>query len=352
MNAESKGGIPLRLKEPVVKLPKAVQLQMENVRRLESAKAEEVKAAVKERFETDTPSGSHLTETPEVETQNLEPVKTEVKLEVKPEPIVNSEPSRDAQYWEHRFKTNQGIHEAEKTRFKSTITTLENKLNDLEKRFSELGKVSREVDVTKYVNADELETYGKDMLTTVARTAHKIAGDETDHRIQEAVSREITPLRNKLEDTEARLAQTQQDKFWDHLNTAVNSWPSINNNPKFHEWLGGADPFTGYSRQQLLTSAEQALDSNRVVAIFNAFLQTIPASNKPTTQEIEKRVVPDPIGQTAQATNTQPEIASITRPEISKFYKEKAIGRWKNRPQEAEQMEKRIKAAIASGNVF
>jgi hypothetical protein len=349
MSTETQGGIPLRLKEPTVKLPKAVKLQLENVKRLSDARSEELKAALKEQFDKDTPSGNQDTQEPVV--SQVTPEKTEV-VAAPVVPEVRQEDTRDARYWEHRFKTNQGIHEAEKQRLKTQVTTLESRLQDVETQMKSVQRQApAKVDITKYIPAAEIETYGKEMLSTVANAANHIAQDATDRRMNDEFARQIDPLKQKLEETEGRLIAAQQQRFWEDVDSKVPTWSKINDDPRFHEWLAQSDPFTGIARQNLLTSAQTALDANRVVAMFTAFLQTTPAPQRPSPETLAAKVVPDPIGQTQMATSTTTEVPSITRAEISQFYKHKAIGRYKFRQQEAEQIEKKIQAAIRAGTV-
>ena len=354
MTAETQGGIPLRLKEPSVKLPKAVQLQVENAKRLSDARAAEIKEALTEKFNQETPSGAQNTQS-EVKTVEVTPQKTEAAPAPTVTPEVKSEDTRDAKYWEHRFKTNNGIQEAEKQRLKNHITTLESRLSNLENQLKTVQTPPErpaEIDIKRYVSPEEIETYGKEMLSTVGRTVQTIAKETTDRRLNEEITKQVTPIKQQLEETQSKLLVAQQERFWEDVNHKVPNWVTINDDARFHDWLAGVDPFTGINRQILLTAAQQALDANRVVAMFTAFSQTTPAPNRPSPEKVLEKVVPDPIGQTAMATSTTPEVVTIRKSEISKFYKDKAIGRYKYRQQEAEQMEKKIQAAVRSGNVL
>ena len=75
-------------------------------------------------------------------------------------------------------------------------------------------------------------------------------------------------------------------------------WEDVNGNQQFLEWLGVTDEMTGVARQAYLDDAANRMDLPRVVAIFNAFKQTVaPApqaqpQNQSRKQELERQVAP------------------------------------------------------------
>lgn len=343
-----------RLDTSSVKLPKAVRDQL--------AKAEDIKKAMQERFaDKHTNTGSQSAENAVVETKTTPSPKVDEapKEVVKTDPIVQtvgdpstlntSESQKDAKYWEHRFKTLQGMSQAETTRLKSHNAALETRLKELEGKFKTIEKeVPRPIpDVKKYLSAEEIDTYGRDVMQAVVKTSSQAADEAAERRVNEVVSSKIDPIRQKLEAAEQELKVQNENKFWDDINTKIPNWPTINEDARFHEWLKAIDPFTGYPRQALLKGAEEALDSKRVVAMFSAFLQTTPAP-----QPVSNKVVPDPVAAPVNVNTQAPsDVFPMTAANIKKFYSDKAVGRYRTRPQEAEKIQKAIDAAYRAGTI-
>lgn len=325
---------------PAVKLPKAVQNQMEKVRQME--------ASLKEEFNKKTPTGAQVVE-PNPVVENPKAVVQAVQPTVTPE--VKVEDAKDSKYWEHRFKTLQGMAEAEKMKLKNHISGLESRLADMEETLKSLKAKpsdSAPVDLTKYLSQEEIDSYGADVIKAVVKTAKTAANEETTNRYREELKREVEPLKQKLNLAEEDIRRRTENQFWTDLDKNYPNWLAVNEDPKWREWLSHRDPITGHGRQELLDAAQNALDVNRVVAMFTAFTQSSPAPQLVASKE--SQVVPEPIA-TPINMNAQDNAPFVTRADIKKFYNEKAIGKYRFRPQEAEAMEKRINAAIKAGNV-
>lgn len=353
MSTENSGGIA-RLKLPSVKLPKAVQMQVKRADDLEALqktnleKSKELKDAVTESFNQSSPSGAQIAPVQAEQTPSQEPAPQAQPVVAAPA-APEVKPTKDASYWEHRFKTAQGMYDAEKTRQKTIITSLESRLSELETKLRDTEKqVPITIDLKKYLTEEQIEHYGKESLEAVVKTAKQAAEEVSDRRVSEELNRQVAPLKSKLEETEQELKRNLENKFWENLNERVPNWVEVNASPEWRQWLGQRDPFSGLARQVLLESAQTSFDSERVVAMFSAFLQSAPAP-QPSQQS---RVVPDPISQTSIVAGAMPDVVRVSRQEIKKFYSDCAIGKYRTRPQEREAFEKRIRAAQASGNVY
>lgn len=333
---------------PSVKLPKAVRMQADQANEIYKQEAERV---LKE-----AQSGQSQTKPDDT------PPVTPVTAEVTPSPVVTAPektPEELAKYWEHRFKTSRGMDEAEKTRLKTENSDLRAKNSALEKTMRELEDrvraVERQaptnVDLKKYLTEEQIDTYGPDVLQSVAKVARLAAEEAAERRIKEEVDRRVRPVEEKLQVTEKDAQSSREAAFWDALEDKMPDWVVINDNPKFHEWLAQKDPFTGYTRQNLLEHAQSAFDPMRVVAMFEAFKQSSPAPKAPTVNT-QQRVVPDPVGQTAIVTQSVPDVGYVKTSEISRFYDDCKLGRYKYRPQEKEVFEKRIREAQLTGRII
>lgn len=319
-----------------VRLPKAVQNQVDNLNRIE--------AELKEKFAEKTPSGNQVVQ-PQV--TSPEPVKA-AEAPVQPQTETKTEEHKDARYWEHRFKTLQGMSEAEKTRLKNHISGLESRLVELEDTVKRVKSQpsNSPVDLTKYLSQEEIDTYGADVIKAVVKAAKAAADEESGQKMKDELNRQLNPIKEKLNATEVELQTRLEDQFWDELNKKFPKWIEVNENPKWLEWLAQRDPLSGVHRQDLLNSAQKNKDSDRVVAMFTAFTQSSPAPQPVTNKQ--QQVVPDPV---AAPSTLAPSVDArpMTGAEIKKFYSDVAMGKYRFRPQEKEAIEKRINAMMRKG---
>ena len=68
--------------------------------------------------------------------------------------------------------------------------------------------------------------------------------------------------------------KTTQD-FYSALAVKVPNYASINDDPRFHDWLKLRDAATGKQRQLLLVDAERKQDAESAAALFKQFLSTL-----------------------------------------------------------------------------
>jgi len=339
----STGNTPDNALRPMsVKLPKAVQMQI---------KSANEKAELIREFEKKTADGSHNVD--EVPNPQSVPDKTPDTNAPAAAPVVQAEepkPDKDAKYWEHRFKTAEGIFNAERTKLKTQIGELQGQMQELRNALRDTQRqIPQEVDLSKHFSKEEIEAYGPDLLKAVAKTATTTAKEIAERENQEELSRHIEPLKKELDAAQAQLRAKTEKMFWDNLTVRVPNWTQINDDPKFHSWLEKKDPLTGFMRQDLLTNAQTALDDERVVALFAAFLKDSPAP----APVVNPQVVPEPVGTTQTvAGGNNPSAPFLRRSEIKKFYSDKAIGKYRKAPQAAAEMEKRIRAATLAGTII
>ena len=340
---------------PSVKLPKAVQMQVEQANIRMKEQSDRLKEEVEARFKEETPTGTQTLSQPQTEPETTpEPVVAPVVTT----PEVKSK-EEDPKYWEHRFKTSQGMFEAEKTRLKSEIDNLRTKQGGFETRFRELEdklraaerQAPKEIDLKKYLTEEQIDTYGPEVLKSVAKIASNAAEETLERRLKEEIDRHVRPVQEELNTVKSGRDEERESRFWDNIDAKIPDWVIINDKPEFRQWLDQRDPFSGFRRQDLLTQAQKVFDSERIVAMFEAFKQSSPAPKTPDVVSTQHRVVPDPVGQTVVVTANIPEDAFVTRAQISRFYDDCKLGRYRNRPQEKDAMEKKIREAVTLGRV-
>jgi hypothetical protein len=187
---------------------------------------------------------------------------------------------------------------------------------------------------------------------------------------------EMAPIAQALHDLNRRMEQLQgmapvvqrvvanqqvsaEQSFADKLTRAIPDWTRINDDPRFHDWLLTPDDMTGLQRQTYLADAEQALDLQRVVSIFQAWKREAGVPNAPAApavaavsnaSKLEKQVAPGRASASSPAP-TQKAEKQYTPADIAKFYADKLRGVYKDRAAEATAIERDIFLAQREGRV-
>ena len=253
-------------------LPQALQRQLEE--------AEALEKALTQPEEPETPEGQ--------EQQNEEVTQTETP----------TEPSPDVEYWRSRATSMYGINQSQAQQLhelRNQVSTLTSEIANLKTKPAEEPKAADPL-----VTDKDVETFGSDLIDLQERVAKKAVA-EARGQFQAVIDKQaeyIKQLEAKVGSVDQQVAATAQDRFYDALAKQVPDWEQVNGDQRFLEWLGVTDELTGVARQAYLDDAANRMDLPRVVAIFNAFKQTVaPATPAPTQtpnrkQELERQVAP------------------------------------------------------------
>jgi len=266
----------------------------------------------------------------------------------------------NSETYAQRWRSQQGI-----------VNAANRKLSQAEQRIATLEQLVSSMQAMPAVHAPQpsaplvgeadVTEYGKDMIDFARRVTRE----------------EVAPIAQALHDLNRRLEQLQglaptvqrvaanqqmsaEQSFAAGLSRAVPDWGVINDDPRFHAWLLTPDDMTGITRQTYLADAEQTLDLNRVVSIFQAWkreagVPTAPAASAAATQtnnvsKLEKQLAP---GRASAATTPPSQKAekTYTPADISKFYADKLHGVYKGREAEAAAIERDIFKAQSEGRI-
>ncbi len=128
-----------------------------------------------------------------------------------------------------------------------------------------------------------------------------------------------------------------------------------NDDPQFRAWLDMPNPMTGKLNRAYLAAAEAARDADEVARIFDFGIRVItpsrptaPAAPAATVVPPKPRVSPGKSGGGAPTPQTP---KTFTREQVTRFYDEKARGRWDSRPKEAEAFEAELTLASREGRI-
>lgn len=251
-----------------------------------------------------------------------------------------------------KYKTLQGMYNAEVPRLHQRIQQMEQLLASLSSQPTPAASAPAPAPtLTKLVTEKDVEEYGDaiDMM-------RKVTKEEMN-----AVMQRMSQLEGVLQQFQSNVvpqvqavaqkqAVTAEQQFWADLTSAVSNWREVNDNQAFQAWLLEMDPLTGITRQTYLEDAQRALDARRVSAFFRTWLEStgqatvaqpqgsssIPASRS----ELEKQVTP---GRARSAGTPQTNKGKVYTPEdIKKFFNDVRSGKYRGREQERDRIERDI----------
>ena len=262
-------------------LPKQVQDQLEEAERIQKSI-------------TEPPAPAEPAPAPEVvaEPQPADPPEPVPQ----PAPAVPVEAPQDAQYWQQRFKTLEGIHRTAVDQQKAQAEHMRMISAQLEAMRQHQTQPAPTPEQPLVTPQDD-EKFGSD-LVDMARRVSRQELRMVDKRLQsiEEVLRKVAPQVERVGRVEQEVAQTREDRFYSELSNAVPNWEVINASQEWLKWLAEYDPVAGSTRQESLDAAQKTLDHRRVVGLFKLFQAgVVPAQpGKPTKaqSELARQVAP------------------------------------------------------------
>lgn len=326
-------------------LPKQVQKQSEAVQDLyKELKEEEVKETSVEETAENTPESE----------PNADSKVEEVAAESSGE---HSEDNQDGE-WQQKYKTLQGMYNAEVPQLRNQIAEQNGKLSQFEQLLATMNKQQaqqpKQPEPVKLITDKDVEEYGEsiDMM-------RKVSKEETNNLIEEVknLKAQIASMTNntlpQVQQLNTKVTDTQEQMFWSQLSNLVPDWQTINENQNFQNWLLEVDPLSGMSRQSYLEDAQRKYDADRVATFFRSWsglkgegsAQQIKASNQ---NELAQQVAPK---KGRSQGSVPPQKRTYTQADIAKFYDDVRKGKYKGRDEERANMERDIFAAQAEGRL-
>lgn len=256
-----------------------------------------------------------------------------------------------------KYKTLQGMYNAEVPRLHSQNKEMQQKLQQMEQLLASLSEQQKEaqsqpVEAEKLVTEKDIEEYGDsiDMMRKVTReelssVANRIAQLE---RYLQQIQSDVVP---QVQAVAQKQASSSEQMFWSELTNQVPDWREINDNADFQSWLLEIDPLTGIARQAYLEDAQRSLDARRVATFFHTWSEnngtTDVARSEPRAKdpapELEKQIAP---GRSKSAGNPNPSKGKTYTPQdIEKFFNDVRQGKYKGRESERDKIERDIFAA-------
>ena len=299
-------------------------------------------------------------EAPQQEEQALEEVPTadsveEVAVESSGE---HSEGSQEkSTNWQQKYKTLQGMYNAEVPQLKQLVQEQGAKINQFERLMASINQQNQQQQQAPQpiLSEKEVEEYGESI-----DIMRKVTKEETGNLLGEvsALKAQIAQMAQntvpQVQQLASQVGDTQEQLFWSKLATIVPNWQELNEDENFQNWLLEVDPLTGMTRQAYLEDAQRRYDVDRIAAFFttwsdlngNGSAQQVKSTNQ---NELKQQVAPKKSRSAGAApTGSKP---SYTTADIAAFYDDIRKGKFKGRDDERAKIERDIFAAQAEGRI-
>jgi hypothetical protein len=277
---------------------------------------------------------------------------TSVAPDPTPDEQRRTEPTPDTA--EQRYRTLQGMYNADTARLRTENQQLSARLSQLEQLLASMSaqpalQQQQTTQYEKLITDKDVEEYGDsiDVMRRVSRE-ETLAAQRKIAELEQLVRNMQTSVLPRVEQVAQRQAVTAEQSFWSDLTNVVPNWREVNSDPGFHSWLLEIDPLTGLSRQTYLDDAQRNLDVSRVASFFRTWQgvggQSIAQSPRnAAASQLEKQVAPGRGRSNGAPTPEQPK--TYTNADIAKFFDDVRKGAFKGREAERDRIERDIFAA-------
>jgi len=281
--------------------------------------------------------------------------------------------------WEQKYRVLQGKYNREISEMRSAQIDMQGQLNNSQKVIERLEKILDEqtrapraaapasdlvAKATSKIDLDEMDGYGDEVIrlaqgfnSQADLIAQLYAKLEGSGQPAQSAGHDDEFLQ-RFETVEKLTVKSATDKYFDELTSALPEWQTINHDPKFLAWCDQPDPMTGYPRKQILLQSAHSLNSQRVLAVFNRYLQesgVTPAQNisnkAPARDKKAHLLVPDATGAIGDETGNAAldKTKYATRDEFNRA--KKLFTTQKITEAEFDKVSNRFQAAIGAGLV-
>ena len=302
-----------------------------------------------------------LDEIKTIEAQDAAPATPPVEPEAPkaPEPEAPA-PATKAEDWEQKYRTLQGMVEADKAERdtqRSQIAVLTAKLEAITATPSPAPAAAKQP-AEPLITAKDTEDFGPEMIDVIQRAAKQVAAEE-----QAKLLDQIEFLQAANKELEAKLGgvsdQQGQDKrrtYFADLKQLVPDYEAINLDPGFIDWLKEADALSEVPRQIFLNAAFERFDVKKTAALFTMWR----GENRPATpaetpaaapNPLERQVAPNSSRTTDAPASDAAPTKVWTQAEVAAFYKDCRKGKYARNKAEQVRIETEIDAAAAQGRV-
>ena len=279
-------------------------------------------------------------------------------------PTPDPAPQPDAPDWQQKYRTLQGMFNAQSTE----LRTLKEELENLKATVATPPAPQPEHEAApKLVTEQDVETFGQDLIDLVRRVLSESAGpgnSELKAKV-EALQTALDGTSKKADQAHTAVVTNRRETYYADLARSVPDYATIDVEPEWESWLEKHDPLSGLVRQDLLNKAFTDFDAERTATIFKAYLVEKGRSGPaPTPQPTDPPPAPAPDpkdgldAQVSPARGGSPtQIPSDTgthvwtAAEMQEFYTARSRGDFRGREAEANAIEAQIDKALIEQRV-
>lgn len=250
-------------------------------------------------------------------------------------------PVKKEEDFKHKYEVLQGKYNAEMGRMNELLSST----------LAERAKVNFKKDDTfsdGSDNEDDLITQLKEEFPTIAKGMEAFMKKE--------IKAKLAPAESRINELAEATNGVVVNDYLEALDAAMPQWREIKDKPEFAQWLGQADRYTGVSKMRLLQGADTQKNTKAVTALYEDFARESGLLSDEGAVDKGSDSTPQPKRNIAPLTsqNLAPSTGSkgtITRAEITKFYNDRALGKYSGTEEDAAKAEGRIMKAVREGKV-
>lgn len=260
--------------------------------------------------------------------------------------------------YERRYKSLQGMYNAEVPRLHAEKRELTKRVQQLEQLIASMNAAPAQpqAPAEKLITEQDIEDYGDSIEVMRKVFREEMYSKDTEiNELKQLVRQMQGTVVPQVHQLSQNYAVSSEQRFWADLQTAVPDWQDINSSQEFQSWLLEVDPLTGIPRQTYLDDAQRTMDARRVANFFTAWKgmtgksdARTPAAPQPAT-ELERQVAPGK-GRSG-GTKTQGEAKTYTSDDIKKFFSDVQKGKYRGKEAERDRIERDIFAAQREGRI-
>lgn len=287
--------------------------------------------------------------------------------EQKTEPEGSAPEPSATENWEQKYKTLQGMYNAEVPRLQGKLKKLQAEKEGLENVIATMSVApeppTQSGTQTRLVTDEEIQDWGPEMTDYFRR----VAREQYDPIIEELraenkkLQTQNLQLQKSVGTVEADRSAHGRTELLSALAQAVPDWAEINSADDFLEWLDHPDAFSGRNRNELLLEAYERNDTPRVIAFFQSFKRDKAVVSKDTppsrvaepTVRLESLVAPGKAPSTTMqpSSDTESNNRIWSQAEIQTFYRDVQRGKYRGKDAEKARIETAIVKAGREGRI-
>lgn len=278
-----------------------------------------------------------------------------------PEPAGPGDGTQEESF-EQKYRSLQGMYNSEVPRLNAQNQELAQRLEQMEQLIASIQAAPATPPVAEptappasLITDEEREEYGEslDIMRKVSQEVAAAYQGRID-QLESVIANMQGTVMPRVEQLASQQAHTAEQAFWSDLTIAVPEWRTTNENPDFQSWLLEVDPLSGLPRQTYLDDAQRNLDAIRVASFFTSWGQVngtvTPKPNRTApNSELEKQVAPGRGRTSATPPGNAP--VTYTPADITAFFKDVQLGKFKDKEEERDKIERDIFAAQQDGRI-